>query len=109
MKWRSISSVTSKSAITPSLSGRIAEIVPGVRPSMRLASIPTACTSPVRASIADDAGLREHDAASAHVHERVGRAEVHGHVAAAEPSHIAEETHRWGVGADVPRLPSDAL
>ena len=56
MKWRSISSVTSKSAITPSLRGRIAEIVPGVRPSMRLASIPTAWTSPVRESIATTLG-----------------------------------------------------
>src|SRR5215213_7806565 len=56
MKWRSISSVTSKSAITPSLSGRIAEIVPGVRPSMRFASIPTAWTSPVRESIATTEG-----------------------------------------------------
>ena len=52
MKCRSISSVTSKSAITPSFSGRMAEIVPGVRPSMRLASMPTACTSPLRESIA---------------------------------------------------------
>ena len=56
MKWRSICSVTSKSAITPSLSGRIAWIVPGVRPSMRLASIPTACTSDVRESIATTDG-----------------------------------------------------
>ncbi len=56
MKWRSISSVTSKSAITPSFSGRIAGIVPGVRPSIRLASIPTACTSPVRESIATTLG-----------------------------------------------------
>ena len=56
MKWRSISSVTSKSAITPSFSGRIAEIVPGVRPSIRLASIPTAWTSPVRESIATTLG-----------------------------------------------------
>ena len=56
MKWRSICSVTSKSAITPSLSGRIAWIVPGVRPSIRLASIPTACTSPVRESIATTDG-----------------------------------------------------
>src|SRR5438876_1000099 len=52
MKWRSICSVTSKSAITPSFSGRIAAIVPGVRPSMRFASTPTACTSPERWSIA---------------------------------------------------------
>jgi hypothetical protein len=56
MKWRSISSVTSKSAITPSFRGRIAEIVPGVRPSIRLASIPTACTSPERESIATTDG-----------------------------------------------------
>src|SRR3954451_7479800 len=56
MKWRSICSVTSKSAMTPSLSGRIAEIVPGVRPSMRFASTPTACTSPVRWSIATTEG-----------------------------------------------------
>src|SRR5438445_419833 len=56
MKWRSISSVTSKSAITPSFSGLIAWIVPGVRPSIRLASIPTACTSPVRESIATTLG-----------------------------------------------------
>src|SRR5215210_4765767 len=56
MKCRSISSVTSKSAITPSLSGRMAEIVPGVRPSIRLASIPTAWTSPVRESIATTEG-----------------------------------------------------
>src|SRR6266511_78014 len=56
MKWRSICSVTSKSAITPSFSGRIALIVPGVRPSMRFASTPTACTSPERWSIATTDG-----------------------------------------------------
>jgi hypothetical protein len=42
MKCRSICSVTSKSAMTPSFKGLIAEIVPGVRPSMRFASTPTA-------------------------------------------------------------------
>src|SRR5579875_1496089 len=56
MKWRSISSVTSKSAITPSFSGRMAEIVPGVRPSIRLASMPTAWTSPLRESTATTLG-----------------------------------------------------
>jgi hypothetical protein len=56
MKWRSICSVTSKSAITPSLSGRIAWMLPGVRPSMRLASMPTACTSPLCVSIATTDG-----------------------------------------------------
>ena len=59
MKWRSICSVTSKSAMTPSLSGRIALIVPGVRPSIRFASTPTAWTSPVRWSMATtDGSLR---------------------------------------------------
>src|SRR5436309_9357490 len=42
--------------MTPSFSGRIAWIVPGVRPSMRLASMPTAWTSAVRASIATTDG-----------------------------------------------------
>ncbi|MQM36208.1 hypothetical protein KBTX_00189 [wastewater metagenome] len=42
MKFCSIFSVTVKSAITPSLSGRTARILPGVRPSMSLASWPTA-------------------------------------------------------------------
>ena len=56
MKWRSICSVTSKSAITPSFSGRMAWMVPGVRPSIRLASMPTACTSAVRESMATTDG-----------------------------------------------------
>ena len=56
MKWRSICSVTSKSEITPSFKGRMAEIEPGVRPSMRLASAPTACTSPERWSMATTEG-----------------------------------------------------
>jgi hypothetical protein len=42
MKWRSICSVTSKSAITPSFNGRMAWMVPGVRPIIRFASAPTA-------------------------------------------------------------------
>src|SRR5579871_1044577 len=40
-------SVTLKSAITPSFIGLIATILPGVRPSISLASLPTASTSPV--------------------------------------------------------------
>ncbi len=45
MKCLIISSATSKSAITPSRMGRMAWIDPGVRPSMSLASSPTARTS----------------------------------------------------------------
>src|SRR4029077_4131747 len=40
-------SVTLKSAITPSFMGRMATILPGVRPSISLASRPTATTSPL--------------------------------------------------------------
>ena len=40
-------SVTSKSAMTPSLSGRMATMLPGVRPIIRLASMPTATICPV--------------------------------------------------------------
>ena len=44
IKWRSIASVTSKSAITPSRIGRIATMLPGVFPNMFFASRPTAKT-----------------------------------------------------------------
>ena len=47
MKWESIFSVISKSAITPSFMGRMATMLPGVRPSISLASLPTASTLPV--------------------------------------------------------------
>jgi hypothetical protein len=48
MKKRSIFSQISKSAITPSFSGRIASMLLGVRPIMRLASAPTATGRPSR-------------------------------------------------------------
>ncbi len=44
MNCLSISSVIVKSAMTPSFIGRIVTMLPGVRPSMRLASPPTAAT-----------------------------------------------------------------
>src|SRR5271168_5152108 len=47
MKYVSIFSVILKSAITPSFMGLMATILPGVRPSISLASLPTASTSPV--------------------------------------------------------------
>ena len=56
MKWRSIFSVTSKSAITPWRNGRTAEIRAGVRPIIRWASSPTACTAPLSVSIATTEG-----------------------------------------------------
>ena len=56
MKWRSICSVTSKSAITPWRSGRTAVIVAGVRPIIPCASSPTACTAPLSESMATTDG-----------------------------------------------------
>ena len=47
MKYRSISSQTSKSAMTPSFNGRMAWMWLGVRPIIRLASNPTASGRPV--------------------------------------------------------------
>jgi len=58
MKCLIIASATSKSAMTPSRIGRIASISPGVRPSISLASAPTAQTilRPPRVSIATTEG-----------------------------------------------------
>ena len=56
IKYFSIFSVTSYSAITPSRNGRMATILPGVRPSISLASVPTAMTRLVVLSIATTDG-----------------------------------------------------
>src|ERR671916_2137500 len=56
MKYESIFSVTSKSAITPSLRGRMATMLPGVLPSIRLAAEPTATTLSVLLSMATTEG-----------------------------------------------------
>ena len=56
MKKRSIFSQTSKSAITPSFSGRMALMWPGVRPIIRLASRPTATGRPSLTLIATTDG-----------------------------------------------------
>ena len=47
MKCVSIFSAASKSAMTPSFIGRIAVMLPGVRPSISFASVPTASMRPV--------------------------------------------------------------
>ena len=56
MKCRSIFSAISKSAITPSFIGRMAMMLPGVRPSIFLASAPTANTFSVFFSMATTDG-----------------------------------------------------
>ena len=81
MKCCNIFSVTVKSAITPSFSGRMAWMLPGVRPSMLFAALPTAamllplpCRCPWR--MRDYGGLVEHDARAAGVDQRIGGAEI---------------------------------
>jgi hypothetical protein len=56
MKYRIICSVTSKSLMTPSLSGLMATMLAGVRPTMRFASAPMASTRFVRVSMATTLG-----------------------------------------------------
>ena len=93
MKWRSICSVTSKSAMTPSFSGRIAVIVPG-RAAEHALGLDSHGVHLARALVDRDHGrLREHDPAAAHVDQRVRGAEIDGHVAAAESGQVIEETH----------------
>ena len=58
MKYRNMASVMSKSAMTPLFIGRMAMMFPGVRPSMRLASSPTASTRFEPSSIATTEGSR---------------------------------------------------
>ena len=47
MKWVSIFSAASKSAMTPSFIGLMAVMLPGVRPSISFASVPTASMWPL--------------------------------------------------------------
>ena len=56
MKYFSIASVISKSAITPAFIGRMATMFPGVRPIIRFASDPTARMPPVLLLIATTDG-----------------------------------------------------
>ena len=93
MKWRSICSVTSKSAITPSFSGRIALIVPGGAAEHALGLEPDGVHLARALVDRDDRRLAEHDAAAAHVDERVGGAEIDRHVASAEAGEVVEDAH----------------
>ena len=56
IKALSITSACLKSAITPFFKGMPTRILPGVRPNISLASLPTACTSPVMSSRATAEG-----------------------------------------------------
>ena len=77
----------SKSAITPSFSGRMAMMLPGVLPTMALASAPTARGSRVFLSMATTDG-RDDDALASDIDQRVGRAQVDAQV----PAEQAEQS-----------------
>ena len=91
MKWRSICSVTSKSAMTPSLSGRIALIVAGRAAQHALGLGADGVDFAGAVVDGDDRRLGEHDALAAEIDERVGGAKVDGHVAGAEARDETEE------------------
>ena len=93
-KYLIICSVTSKSLMTPSRSGRTAMMLAGVRPTMRLASAPTSSTLRVPGIDGDHAGLADDDAPATHVDEGVGSAEVDPDIAG-EPSKEGVK-HGWG-------------
>ena len=87
--------------MTPSLSGRIAEIVPG-RAAEHALGLDADRVHLAGALVdRDDRRLGQHDAAPAHVHEGVGRAEVDRHVAAAEPADVVKEADG---GASTPHV-----
>ena len=73
--------MTLKSAMTPSFIGLMATMLPGVRPSISLASLPTASTSLVFLLMRDDGGLIDDDALAARVDQSIRGAEINGQVA----------------------------
>ena len=71
----------------------MAEIVPGRAAEHPLGLDPDGVDLTGPRVDRDDARLRQHDAAAADVDERVGRAEIDRHVAAAEAGQVREKTH----------------
>ena len=84
MKCDSIFSVISKSAITPSFIGRIATMLPGVRPSISLASLADRLDLAGDPVDRHDRRLRDDDALALGVDQRVRGAEVDREVARQE-------------------------
>ena len=73
----------SKSAMTPSFMGRMATMFPGVRPSIILASRPTASTLLRVLAVfphRHHRRLGEHDALPFDVHQGVGGAQIDGQI-----------------------------
>ena len=80
MKCVSIFSAASKSAMTPSFIGRIAVMLPGVRPSISLASCADGLDASVDVVERHDRRLADDDALAARVDAGVGGAEIDGEI-----------------------------
>ena len=105
MNCFSICSVTVKSAMTPSFIGRIAVMLPGVRPEHLLRGEADFLDHPLAVGPAfladrDDRRLVQHDALAADVDQRVGGAEVDreiaGEIALEELEHVSDGLRRCG-------------
>ena len=92
MKCLIISSATSKSAMTPSRSGRIAWMLPGRAAEHQLGLLADRedLLAALDAGDRDHRGLVQHDAAALDVDERVGRAEVDRHVGRQQAQHFSK-------------------
>ena len=95
MKYSSIRSVTSKSAITPSFIGRIDSMLPGVRPSISLASLPDRLDAVGELVDDDDGRLAHDDALVAGENQGVGGAEVDGEVVRKVPEQGGKGHRPW--------------
>ena len=80
MKCVSIFSAASKSAMTPSFKGRIAVMLPGVRPSISFASVADGFDAAVDRVERDNRGFADDDPLAAGEDAGVGRAQVDGKV-----------------------------
>ena len=91
-----------ESAMTPSFIGRIAVMLPGVRPSIRFASTPMARTFAGRGVERHDRGLPQDDPLVLDVDERVGGAQVDADVVGKITEEIGHSGRRVAPGTNRP-------
>ncbi len=90
MKYCSIFWATSKSAMTPSLSGRMATMVPGRAPEHGLGLAAHGQHGAVGLAQGDDGRLVEDDALAVDEDQGVGRAQIDGQIAGEHPAEPRE-------------------
>src|SRR5438552_17678878 len=87
---------TAKSEMTPSLSGRTATMLAGVRPTIRFASAPTARILFVVRSMGNDRGLVDDDAAALDGDERIRRSQIDAEIVRKESTQSRECVRHTG-------------